>query len=103
MDYDELETGKRREGAFSACKSWIVKVGMALGALASGELLSRTGFDAKLGAAQSPQALFLIRFLLAFIPVIGLVMAAFALSRFPLTEAKMADIRRQLEAKRGTV
>ena len=103
MDYDELQTGKRREGAFSACKSWIVKVGMALGALASGEVLSRTGFDAKLGAAQTEHALFMIRFLLAFIPVIGLVVAAVALSRFSLTEAKMVEIRRQLEAKRGTV
>jgi GPH family glycoside/pentoside/hexuronide:cation symporter len=103
MDYDELETGKRREGAFSACKSWITKVGMALGALASGEILSRTGFDAKLGAAQTEHALFMIRFLLAFIPVIGLVVAVFALSRFPLTEEKMREIRRQLEARRGTV
>jgi GPH family glycoside/pentoside/hexuronide:cation symporter len=103
MDYDELETGKRREGAFSACKSWIMKVGMALGALASGEILSRTGFDAKLGAAQTEHALFMIRFLLATIPVIGLVLAAIALSRFPLTQGKMAEIRRQLEARRGTV
>jgi GPH family glycoside/pentoside/hexuronide:cation symporter len=103
MDYDELETGKRREGAFSACKSWIMKVGMALGALASGEILSRTGFDAKLAGAQTEHALFMIRFLLAFIPVVGLIMAAVALSRFPLTEEKMAEIRRQLEARRGTV
>jgi len=103
MDFDELSTGKRREGAFSACKSWIMKVGMALGALASGEILSRTGFDAKLGPAQTEHALFMIRFLLAFIPVVGLVVAIVALSRFPLTEAKMAEIRRQLEARRGTI
>jgi glycoside/pentoside/hexuronide:cation symporter, GPH family len=103
MDYDELETGKRREGAFSACRSWIMKVGMALGALASGEILARTGFDAKRGGGQTEHALFMIRFLLALIPIIGLVVAAIAISRFTLTQGKMAEIRRKLEARRGTV
>jgi GPH family glycoside/pentoside/hexuronide:cation symporter len=103
MDDDELATRKRREGAFAACKSWIMKVGMALGALASGEVLSRTGFDAKLGPAQTEHALFMMRLLLVVIPVAGLTLAIVAMSRFPLTQAKMADIRRQLEARRGTV
>ena len=103
MDYDELESGMRREGAFSACKSWIMKVGMALGAGASGGILSWTGFDAKLGAGQTVHALFMIRFLLALIPIVGLVLAAMAISRFPLTQPRMAEIRRQLEGRRGTV
>jgi GPH family glycoside/pentoside/hexuronide:cation symporter len=103
MDYDELESGMRREGAFSACKSWIMKVGMAIGAGASGAILSWTGFDAKLGAGQTQHALFMIRFLLALIPIVGLVFATIAISRFPLTQDKMAEIRRKLEARRGTV
>jgi GPH family glycoside/pentoside/hexuronide:cation symporter len=103
MDYDELETGKRREGAFSACRSWIMKLGIAVGMGASGVILSLTGFDAKLGSGQTEHALFMIRFLLAVIPVLGLVVAAIAISRFTLTQEKMADIRRQLEARRGTV
>jgi GPH family glycoside/pentoside/hexuronide:cation symporter len=103
MDYDELDTGQRREGAFSACKSWIMKFGMALGALASGEILAGTGFDAKLGAAQTPHALFMIRFLLAAVPIAGLSLALLAISRLSLTEEKMQDVRRRLEERRGTV
>ncbi|MDP9000997.1 MAG: MFS transporter [Myxococcota bacterium] len=103
IDYDEIQTGKRREGAFSACKSWITKVGMALGALTSGEILARTGFDAKVGPAQTEHSLFMIRFFLAFIPVVGLSLAAIAMSRFPLTPSKMTEIRRELEARRGIV
>jgi GPH family glycoside/pentoside/hexuronide:cation symporter len=103
MDYDELESGKRREGAFSACKSWIMKLGMALGALASGEILANTGFDAKLGGEQSEHALFMIRFLLAFVPIVGLCIALFAASRIALTAHQMAEIRTKLEARRGTV
>ena len=103
MDFDELHSGKRREGAFSACRSLVMKVGMALGALASGEILASTGFDAKLGAGQSEHALFMIRFLLAAIPVLGMLVATSGLARFRLTQERMAEIRRDLEARRGTV
>ncbi|HEY0954726.1 MAG TPA: MFS transporter [Roseateles sp.] len=103
VDYDELQTGQRREGSFSACQSWISKVGIALGVGASGWILQFTGFDAAKEGAQSPEAIFWIRFLLSGIPVVGLVIALAAILRFPLTEARMQDIRKQLEAKRGTV
>jgi GPH family glycoside/pentoside/hexuronide:cation symporter len=45
----------------------------------------------------------MIRFLLAAIPIVGLVLAIVALMRFPLTQEKMAEIRGQLEARRGKV
>lgn len=103
VDYDESQTGQRREGSFSACQSWISKVGIALGVGASGWILQFTGFDAHKEGAQTAEAIFWIRALLSGIPVIGLVLALVAILRFPLTEARMADIRRQLEARRGTV
>jgi GPH family glycoside/pentoside/hexuronide:cation symporter len=103
IDYDELETGKRREGAFTACDSWISKVGMAIGAGASGIILSATGFDASLGGAQTEHALFMIRFLFAAVPVAGLIVALLMIIFFPLTPKRMAEIRAQLEARRGTV
>jgi GPH family glycoside/pentoside/hexuronide:cation symporter len=103
MDYDELNTGKRREGAFSACGSWINKVGAVLGIGASGIILSSTGFDAALGGAQSPHALFMIRFMFAALPIAGLLIAVISFLRFPLSSEKMAEIRTQLEARRGKV
>ncbi|HEY9154132.1 MAG TPA: MFS transporter, partial [Opitutaceae bacterium] len=45
LDYDERDTGKRREGAFESCISWIGKVGMALGAGISFFILDWIGFD----------------------------------------------------------
>lgn len=103
IDYDELETGKRREGAFWSCTSWMMRAGQALGNGASGWILSATGFNATLGGEQTPHALFMMRFFLLAIPVVGLVLAMIALSRFPLTQEKMAEIRQQLEARRGKV
>jgi GPH family glycoside/pentoside/hexuronide:cation symporter len=103
VDYDELKTGKRREGAFAGCNSWITKVGMALGAGISFFILGWIGFDAKLEGNQTEHTLFMIRVLLAVIPIVGLACALVALARFPLTQEKMADIRAQLEARRGKV
>ncbi|WP_457322464.1 MFS transporter [Roseateles sp. P5_E11] len=103
VDYDEMQTGQRREGSFSACQSWISKVGIALGTGASGWILQFTGFDAKLEALQTPHAIFMMRILLSTIPVIGLVLALVSLLRFELTEKRMAEIRVQLEATRGQV
>jgi GPH family glycoside/pentoside/hexuronide:cation symporter len=102
MDFDELEGGRRREGAFCACSSWINKVGMAGGAGVSFFILQWVGFDSNL-AIQDPHTIFMMRFLLIAIPLVGLVLSAIALRRFPLTQEKMADIRRALEARRGSV
>ena len=102
IDHDELQSGQRREGSFAACGSWISKVGLALGNSASGWVLMFTGFDAKL-PAQSEEAIFLIRVFLSGIPICGLLVALFVVSRYFLTEQRMHEIRQALEARRGTV
>ena len=102
MDYDELEGGRRREGAFAACNSWIFKFGMAFGAGISFVILDWVGLNRDV-AVQTPHTLLMIRLLLAGIPIVGLIIGMIALARFPLTQAGMAEIRTQLEARRGKV
>jgi glycoside/pentoside/hexuronide:cation symporter, GPH family len=103
VDYDELKGGRRREGSFAACNSWIIKFGMASGAGISFFILDWVGFDSKLGGNQTEHTLFMVRFLFSSIPIVGLLLALVALVRFPLTPGKMAEIRAQLEARRGLV
>ncbi|RME70093.1 MAG: MFS transporter [Verrucomicrobia bacterium] len=103
IDYDELESGKRREGAFSACGSWIMKVGLAVGMGLSGVVLKLTGFDAALDGPQAPETLFRIRLMFIAIPIAGLLLALVALARFGLSRERMYAIRAQLEARRGRV
>lgn len=103
IDYDELEYGKRREGAFTSSGMWIMKVGQALGIGCSGVVLSATGFDQALGGNQTESAIFNIRLYLAAIPIIGLTIALICLSRYALSDQRVAEIRRQLEARRGKV
>jgi GPH family glycoside/pentoside/hexuronide:cation symporter len=102
-DYDELITGKRREGSFSAVFSWTFKASSALTGGLSGLLLVWTGFDAKLGAEQAEHVLQNLKLFYIWIPIGFLVLCLFAISRYPLTRKRMAEIRAELEARRGVI
>ncbi|PTY07644.1 hypothetical protein DB347_05270 [Opitutaceae bacterium EW11] len=104
MDYDELDTGKRREGSFSACSSYTQKLGLSLGAGIPGWLLPLVHFDAKReGGMQTAQTIIGIKTILIGLPLFGVTVALLLVLRFPLTPQVVADIRRRLEAKRGKV
>jgi GPH family glycoside/pentoside/hexuronide:cation symporter len=83
-DHDELVNGTRREDAFSSVFSWLLKLSISLGLLASGPLVVWLGFDAKLGAAQPDTTLFWERILLAAIPAVFIGGAIWALLLYPL-------------------
>ena len=102
MDFDELSSHKRREGAFSACSSWIMKASSALTMFLSGVVLNATGFDAA-KAQQAPETITNIRLGLAIIPSLGLAVALVAVFLYPLTRERMQEIRLELEARRGKV
>ena len=103
VDFDELKTGERREGNFASIFSWILKFSFCLGFLISGPLLELTGFDAALDGAQ-PEAVYQkMRIGYIVIPVVALLAALVLLKFFPITAKKAAEIREQLEARRGQV
>ncbi|MBU4473645.1 MAG: MFS transporter [Candidatus Omnitrophica bacterium] len=102
IDYDELNTHERREGSFTACASYILKLGNSLGYYFSGLILTWAGFTWKL-KVQAPEAIFWIRASLASLPVVGLIIAIIFVLRVPLTKQKSEEIRRSLEVRRGTV
>jgi len=102
IDYDELNTGKRREGAFTACASYILKLGNSFGYFLSGLILTWSGFTWKL-KVQAPETIFWIRASLASLPIVGLIIAIIFVLRVSLTKQKSEEIRRSLEVRRGTV
>jgi GPH family glycoside/pentoside/hexuronide:cation symporter len=102
IDYDEMNTGRRREGSFTACASYILKLGSSLGYWVSGLILTWSGFSWAV-AVQSPKTIFWIRSMLATIPVLGLAVAIYFVLQVPLTKKTSEDTRRALEARRGTV
>ena len=102
VDFDELEGGKRREGAFASILSYVLKLGTTLTLLITGPLIELTGFDAR-KAVQDPTTILGLRILFAVVPATAALLAALALRRYPLTRDVMVTIRARLEARRGAV
>ncbi|MBN2163384.1 MAG: MFS transporter [Pontiellaceae bacterium] len=100
-DFDELRTGKRREGIFGAIYWWMVKIGMTLALLLTGVLLKVSGFDVALESAQTEKTLFLLRVFDVGIPIITSAIALWIIASYGITEKRAHEIRAELEARRG--
>ena len=100
VDYDELQYGARREGMFGSVFGCCNMVGEAVGILLSGFLLVWTGFDAKLGGAQTALTLQLLKFTYASFPFLGAVAIIWIARRYPLGEERLDDIKSKLVGRR---
>lgn len=97
-DLDELETGMRREGLFTAVMGFVAKMEISLTVLIVGYLVSFSGFDPKL-AVQSPEVLHKMLWLAVVPNVIFTLLTLVTAMRFPLTAAEMAEVRRKLDSR----
>jgi GPH family glycoside/pentoside/hexuronide:cation symporter len=102
IDFDELEGGKRREGAYASLLSYVLKLGTTFTLLMTGPLIDLTGFDAH-KAVQNPTTIMALRILFAVVPATAALLAALVLRRYPLNRETMTTIRARLEARRGAV
>jgi GPH family glycoside/pentoside/hexuronide:cation symporter len=102
VDEEELSTGgRRREGSFFGMQTFISKLGSALGLLIVGGFLSWIGF-VEGAAQQSASTLEWLRVFFAWFRGGGYVFAFVVLLAYPLTESRVADIRRQLDQRRAS-
>jgi len=97
-DEDELKTGIRREGIYSAATGWWLKLGLAVGPLIAGLILQSTGFDAKLDV-HPEHSMFLIRMWDIFLPGFIPLLAIYCISKYPLTEERAYEIKALLAKK----
>jgi GPH family glycoside/pentoside/hexuronide:cation symporter len=102
IDQDELETGSRREGSFTACGSYILKLGNSVGGLVSGAILTWAGRSSAF-VVQAPETIFWTRLMLSTVPVIGLAFAIAAILQLDLTKQRCEETRLALEKRRGQV
>ncbi len=100
-DVDELNTGSRREGMFGAMMAFLMKMTGTFIPLLAGAVLVASGFDPVLEHAQDPQTILNMRILYSLVPAFLLLFALFLLWRYPLTEAKMVEIKEELGRRRA--
>lgn len=110
-DVDELHSGERREGIYSALVTFIRKFSSAFAIFAVSQVLGAAGYIPPIeqitgGATQlleQPQSasfLFALRMLFVFLPIILLACALFCAVRYPLTPALHRRLNRHLAAMR---
>jgi GPH family glycoside/pentoside/hexuronide:cation symporter len=98
--FDELNTGKRREGVFGAIYWWMVKIGMSLAGLLTGIMLNVSGFDVDL-KSQTETTLWLLRAFDIGVPLATSALAITVMLAYPITEQRAYEIRAELERRRG--
>ena len=101
-DYDEQLTGRRREGSINSFYSWFFKAALTLSAGLGGWVAKSTGFDVNLNAHDAifQQRVFMVYL---FLPLFFWIAALALAFTYPLTRDRVAAIRAENEARRGTV
>jgi GPH family glycoside/pentoside/hexuronide:cation symporter len=104
IEYDELQTGQRREGIFYGLMVLLQKFGLAAGQFIIGLVLQVAGFIASEGQVNVQQpdaALFSLRLLIGPVPTLILIGGLILTWFYPITREKHAEILAQLAAKRA--
>ena len=98
ISYGEFTSGKRIAGIVNALTGIFFKAGMALGGVVPGLVLAWVGFNAD-AAKQTPLAEQGILWLVCVIPAILLLLAIWIISKYELSDEKMDEINKAIEAR----
>jgi glycoside/pentoside/hexuronide:cation symporter, GPH family len=98
---DELETGLRREGIYSAVGGFTRKLAVAAAALGTGAILKISGFDATLAETSgvAPDVLYRMKLLFIAGQVAVLLLGIYLLRFYPITRARAEETQRKLRAR----
>ena len=100
VEYDELHSGKRREGLFYGGSLFSYKLATALGVMLSGGILELIGY--KPNEAQSPGTILGMKATISMAPAIFLILASLIASKYPLTATKHREILEALKQKKDS-
>ncbi|MEM9091363.1 MAG: MFS transporter [Cyanobacteria bacterium P01_F01_bin.53] len=99
IDYDELKTGRRREGTFYSFMTLLQKFGLALGLFLVGAALEAAGF-VKDTIAQPDSALQAIRIFMGPVPLVLVICGVVMIYFYPLTREAHAEIKLKLAERK---
>ncbi|MFI4913137.1 MAG: MFS transporter [Sedimentisphaeraceae bacterium JB056] len=99
-DLDELKTGLRREGMYGGIFTWVFKLGLTVAMAVSGLVVRYSGFDQDLSPLENSDALWFMRLCNAAVPTMFMLTALICAFYYPLTRAKMKEVREQLDSRK---
>ena len=98
-EYDEFETGNRREGAILAVQGLVEAAAYGIGSQVLGIILQLAGFDGS-AVTQSQNALEWVFNCGTWVPVIFIAVAAFAMYRYPISREVYNEIVEKLKGRK---
>lgn len=98
IDWDELQTGERKEGSYMAVWNLIRKGGWGVAAGLGGLALGWSGYDGA-AEAQTETVKGTIVLLVSVVPGLAYAVGAFWMGRFALNEAEHAEVLRQIRER----
>lgn len=98
-EYDELETGKKRQGAIVSLQGLVEALAAGIGTQLLGIVLQIGGFDGEAGV-QTETALRWVETSVTVLPAIFLALAFIALYQYPITKKRFDEIQRELEKRK---
>ncbi|TLS76849.1 hypothetical protein FE236_05175 [Mariprofundus erugo] len=98
-DEDELDTGHRREGVYSAVFALVYKTAIGIVALGSGALLAWAGVVGQ-ESMLTDDTLLKVRVAYLAIPLLFLGLAMVSMWRYPLSRERVVEIQSQLHCRR---
>ena len=101
-DFDELKTGRRREGMYSAVFGFVYKNALGIVALLSSYMLVWAGIDA-VSQTVAMESLTKVRVAYIIFPTLCLGASIALMVNYPLTRKKVGEIQEQLKARRGEI
>lgn len=95
IEWDQLQVGERREGAYYGVWTLIRKAGTGGAFIIVGMVLQRVGYQPNL--EQTPRALLGLKMLFGPIPALFLMIGVIIFLKFPITKQMHQDILRRIE------
>ncbi len=99
IDLDELQTGRRREGAYFGIWSFIDKSALGLAVFVGMYALDLAGYVPNVD--QTPRVIWTIKTLYFIMPAICFATACYLLRYYPITQREHERIRAEIEAKKS--
>lgn len=100
IDYDELQTGERKEGTYFAAWNFVFKLATGITLVLTGFALDLAGFVPNVAQSETARTTLLV--LYGFFPMVCFLLGALIFYRhFTLDEEAHLEVRRQLDARKG--
>lgn len=98
-DWDEYNTGKRREGMYSAVTGFLIKLSIAFVIAISSWVLIQLGIEGS-DPVLSPDKIFTLRYMYILIPVSAMLLSVYFMWKYPLTKSKVMEVQTELNKRR---